>query len=196
MNQTPHSRVVWAVTPLSTAAGPAYAWVAVPTVQPTCSQCFLLSVMADLKKCQILNLTWRWTALPLCTERWHGEVTAAVGKVLFLLWVHRVPGDCKSSHVQGSWRQQGACSACCSDQEGPKNWEWKNESEWKQDHNFGTPKNCRGQKEDIETSPKVTKMWHVGTPQIPLVSPFYWISLFPNYKKAHDFQHYFYWSEY
>lgn len=149
-----------------------------PAYSTTHLQLILLSVMAALKNCQILNLIWRWTS-PLSALRGGVEQWELLGKVLSSsgstesLWV------AKALMYKGAEGSRVNTLDSARTKKGPKT---ENESERKQDHNFGRPKNCK--KEDIETCTEVTKTWHVGTQQIPLVSPFYSTSLFPNYKKS------------
>lgn len=149
--------------------------------------------MAALKSSQILNFMQSWTAPHHCTERWCGAVRAAAGKVLSSSASTESLWTAKALMCQGAEGSRVHALYISWTNERLKNWEWKNEDEWKQDHNFGRPKNCK--KEDTETCPKITKMWHVGTSKPLLVSPFYW-TLFSSYKKAHDLQHYLYWGQY
>lgn len=153
--------------------------------------------MVVLKNCQILNLILSGTASPpLCSEvAWSSESC---------WWARSFPppdpSPAKALMYEGAeGRQQGASSRYCfwsptRGQEGPRNWVWEKENEWKQDQDFGRTKEYK--KVDIESKPEVTKMWQVGTPQIPLVSPFYWASFFPSYKHIHKLQHSSYWSQY
>lgn len=141
LTQTSHSRAVWAVTPVATAAGPAHGWVAMPTAQPSCSQSFLLSVMAALKSCQTVNPMQRWTAPTL-----HWELLQA--RSCPPLHAHSPCGLPKPSCTR-EMKAAGCMLCILLAPRRAQNWEWKNESEWKQDHNFGRSKNCK--KEDIET---------------------------------------------